>query len=76
MNIYLFGKSTLVMFLRNMFGTDAYITFTMDKIITTLGRQLQAMFTEEVFLFPSFFPFEISVNYELCSFWKTMKGGN
>ncbi|KHN75090.1 Paired amphipathic helix protein Sin3a [Toxocara canis] len=34
--------------IRNMFGTDAYITFTMDKIITTMGRQLQAMSTEEV----------------------------
>uniref|UniRef100_A0A0N5AGI1 HDAC_interact domain-containing protein n=1 Tax=Syphacia muris TaxID=451379 RepID=A0A0N5AGI1_9BILA len=34
--------------IRSMFGTDAYITFTMDKIITTLGRQLQAMFTEEL----------------------------
>lgn len=33
---------------RSMFGTDAYITFTMDKIITTLGRQLQALFTEEL----------------------------
>uniref|UniRef100_A0A915BD67 Paired amphipathic helix protein Sin3b n=1 Tax=Parascaris univalens TaxID=6257 RepID=A0A915BD67_PARUN len=33
---------------RNMFGTDAYITFTMDKIITTMGRQLQAMSSEEV----------------------------
>ncbi|VDK50503.1 unnamed protein product [Anisakis simplex] len=34
--------------IRNMFGTDAYITFTMDKIITTMGRQLQAMSSEEV----------------------------
>lgn len=33
---------------RNMFGTDAYITFTMDKIITTMGRQLQAMSAEEL----------------------------
>lgn len=33
--------------LRNMFGTDAYIMFTMDKLIATITRQLQHFVTDE-----------------------------
>lgn len=36
---------------RCMFGTEAYITFTMDKIISTIGRQLQSMASDEVLFF-------------------------
>lgn len=31
-----------------MFGTDAYLTFTIDKIIITIARQLQNMACEEL----------------------------
>lgn len=33
---------------RNLFGTSAYLTFTVDKIISTIARHLQNMATEEV----------------------------
>uniref|UniRef100_A0A915PT96 Histone deacetylase interacting domain-containing protein n=1 Tax=Setaria digitata TaxID=48799 RepID=A0A915PT96_9BILA len=33
--------------IRKMFGTAAYLTFTMDKIIITIARQLQNMSSEE-----------------------------
>ncbi|CAG9530857.1 unnamed protein product [Cercopithifilaria johnstoni] len=34
--------------IRKMFGTAAYLTFTMDKIIITIARQLQNMCCEDV----------------------------
>lgn len=31
-----------------MFGTNAYIMFTMDKLIATITRQMQHFVTEEI----------------------------
>uniref|UniRef100_A0A915ELY5 Sin3 C-terminal domain-containing protein n=1 Tax=Ditylenchus dipsaci TaxID=166011 RepID=A0A915ELY5_9BILA len=47
--------------IRNMFGTTAYLMFTMDKLITTLTRQMQNFVTDQASVS------SVSLFYKYCA---------